>query len=153
MANSLLELACLLLEHFWTRIHNWHNILKTAYSCYKTQHVTWWNTNASNSRKSRTGCHEILKSWINVTWFAKIQHNGAYWNFQYKASIKLCVKTDFIKNLWGNNFVAVTPIYKKLGTIGLLITSGVQILCHHLCTLLFLYAMSVCLPNIKITFI
>ena len=48
--------------------------------------------------------------------------NSACWNFQYKAFIKLCAKTQFIKSLRGDNLVMVTPIYKKLGIIGLLIT-------------------------------
>ena len=89
-----------------------HNILKNTYSYYKIQHITWWNANDSNSWKSHTGCHEILKSWIYVTRFAKTWHNGACWNFQYKAFIKLCAKMHFIKNLW--KLVVVTSIYKNL---------------------------------------
>ena len=79
--------------------------------------------------------------------------NSACWNFQYKAFINLCAKTYFIKSLWGDNLVVVTPIYKKLGTIGLLVLWGVRIFYHRLCTLMFLYITSVCLLAAKIIFI
>ena len=52
-----------------------------------------------------------------VTRFAKTWDNGACWNFQYKAIIKLSAKNVFHKKLvvflWGDNLVVVTPIYKN----------------------------------------
>ena len=130
MASSLLELAC------WCQLDSLLNIFGLA-STIDTQYT-------SNYLQLLSDPADLI--FENPT-------NSACWNFQYKAFIKLCAKTHFIKSLWGDNLVVVTPIYKKLGTIGLLVSWRVQIFCHHLCTLMFSYIASVCLLAAKIIFI
>ena len=67
----------------------------------------------------------------------------------------------FIKSLWGDNLVVVTPIYKNLVSIKKIETTPSDSLsrerfkyfCHRLCTLMFSYIASVCLLAAKIIFI
>ena len=90
MASSLLELAC------WCQLDSLLNILEVA-STTDTQYT-------SNRLQLPSDLADPI--FENPT-------NNACWNFQYNAFIKLCVKTHFIKSLWGDNLVVVTPIYKS----------------------------------------
>ena len=130
MASSLLELA------FWCQFDSLLNIFGLA-STTDTQYT-------SNRLQLLSDPADPI--FENAT-------NSACWNFQYKAFIKPCGKLHFIKSLCGDNLVVVTPIYEKLGTIELLVSCGVQIFFHRLCTLMFSYIASVCLLAAKIIFL
>ena len=90
MASSLLELAC------WCQLDSLLNIFGLA-STTDTQHT-------SNRLQLLSDPADLV--FENLT-------NNACWNFQFKAFIKPCAKMHFIKSLWGDNLVVVTPIYKK----------------------------------------
>ena len=129
MTSSLLELA------YWCQLDSLLNIFRLA-STTGTQYTS------NHLQLAR----QLLSDPADVIF--KNPTNSASWNFQYKAF----AQNAFHKNLIGQYLVVVTPIYKKLGTIRLLIMWGVHKFCHRLCTLMC-FVHYECLLADKIVFI
>ena len=91
MASSLLELAC------WCQLDSLLNIFGLA---------------STTDKQYTSNRLQLLSDPADPVF--ENPTNSECWNFQYKAFIKPCAKMHFIKSLWGDNLVVVTPIYKNL---------------------------------------
>ena len=88
MASSLLELTC------WCQLDSLLNIFELA-STTDTQYT-------SNHLQLLSDPADPIFE-IRYKWSMRL----------YKAFIKLCTEMHFIKSLWEDNLVVITPIYKK----------------------------------------